>query len=204
MNVLLERLRAQTKPLHARLEATVSKLGFDASEAGYRHYLEKLLGFHVPLELDLSRVQGLDPLGLELGARLKVPALRADLAALGVDARAQKTLAWCTSSPPVRDVPSALGALYVVESATLGGQVLFRELSERLPSTMRVASRYLRIYGAATGKRWSDFLQSLATLEGEPARALAEQTAIATFEAIETWLLAHAGEDRNTPAWSLA
>jgi len=203
MNAALERLRARTGPLHARLEATLSTLGFTASEAGYRRYLEKLLGFHVPLELDLSRVRGLDALGLELEARAKVPALRADLAALGVGAKAQNHLAWCTSSPPLRDVPAALGALYVVEGATLGGQVLFRDLSARLPRTMQLASRYLRVYGTTTGRRWQTFVQSLATLATDAEQELAAQTAVAMFEAIETWLLAH-GEERNTPAWSLA
>lgn len=203
MNAVLERLRARTGPLRARLEATVATLGFAASEAGYRCYLEKLLGFHVPLELELSRVRGLDALGLELELRAKVPALRADLVALGVDARAQKALAWCTSSPRVRDVASALGALYVVEGATLEGQILFRELSARLPHTMRLASRYLRVYGVATGKRWQALVDSLTTLGTDAERSLAEQTAVATFESLETWLLAHC-EERNTPAWRLA
>jgi heme oxygenase len=203
MNAVLERLRARTGPLHVRLETTVSTLGLAANETGYRRYLEKLLGFHVPLELDLSRVRGLDALGLEREARSKVPLLRADLAALGVDAKAQRNLGWCTSSPPVREVAAALGALYVVEGATLGGQVLFRELSARMPRTMQLASRYLRVYGAATGTRWQTFVQSLATLESEAEQQLAEQTAAATFEAIETWLLAH-GDERDTPVWSLA
>lgn len=202
MNPVLERLRERTRPCHVRLEATVATLGFGASEAGYRAYLGKLLGFHVPLELDLSRVRGLDALGFDLARRSKVPALRADLTALGLDAHAQKTLAWCTA-PPVRDVPSALGALYVVEGATLGGQVLFRELSERLPRAMRVASRYLRVYGAETGSRWQEFVKTLEVLASEPEQLRAADAAVATFEAVETWLLANADE-RREPARCLA
>lgn len=204
MNAVLERLRERTRPIHLRLEAGVRTLGFDANQAGFRRYLGKLLGFHAPLELDLASVRGLAELGLELDARAKTPALRADLAALGLDARALGGLAWCTYTPVLGDVPSALGALYVVEGATLGGQVLFHELSTRLPETARVASRYLRVYGDQTGARWQSFVRTLGALEGDLSLKAAEETAVATFEAFETWLFARTESGLETRPRSFA
>jgi heme oxygenase len=203
MNAVRERLRARTSALHERVERTVLRLGLTSNEAGYRRYLEKLFRFHAPLEPELHAVAGLAELGLDLGERSKCEALLGDLGALGVGPRDLGPTTWCEHTPRILDVPGALGCLYVLEGATLGGQVLFRTLAEREPEVMRVASRYLRGYGAGTGQRWRAFLEALGTLaDDERACLAAEESACTTFVELERWLGARAASSTRLVAES--
>ncbi|HEY3499929.1 MAG TPA: biliverdin-producing heme oxygenase [Polyangiaceae bacterium] len=189
MRSLHGQLRAATASLHERLEASVPLLRPSAGEHTYRWYLARLYGVSVPLERAVGGVAGLDALGLDLGGRRKSGALASDLAALGLEARALAKLPRCGFLPELSDVPAALGCLYVMEGASLGGQVLHRELSCRMPEPMRVASRYLRFYGAETGARWRTFLAALASYDGDAeASAAAVHTARATFVVLQGWL----------------
>lgn len=191
---LLERLRERTEPLHRRLEAESPLFSAGADERTYARYLTKLWGFHAPVERDLAKIKKLERAGLPLDERRKCPALAADLQALGHSRSSVLSLPHCTFSPRLVDVPSALGCLYVLEGATLGGQVVFRELSRTLPDTMDIASRYLRIYGSETGARWRQFTDVLARFAGTPreeARVL--DTACDTFAAIRRWFVERSG-----------
>jgi len=201
MNAVRERLRARTSSLHDRLERTVVRLGLTSDELGYRRYLEKLFGFHAPLEPELHAVAGLAELGLDLEERAKCTALLGDLSALGVGPRDLGPPTWCEHTPRILDVPGALGCLYVLEGATLGGQVLFRMLAEQQPDVMRVASRYLRGYGAGTGGQWRAFLAALETLAGDERACLsAEESACTTFLELERWLGARSSSAIYAPS----
>jgi heme oxygenase len=184
---LLEQLHECTEP---RLEAESPLLSPGADERTYTRHLAKLWGFHAPVERDLAKLPELARVGLLLDERRKCPTLAADLLALGYSRAGVASLPRCPFSPRLVDVPSALGCLYVLEGATLGGQVLFRELGRTMPDTMRTASRYLRIYGSVTGARWQEFTAILAQFSGtarDEARVLA--AASDTFAAIRRWLV---------------
>lgn len=191
---LLERLRERTEPLHRRLEAESQLLSPGADERTYARYLTKLWGFHAPVERDLAKIKKLARVGLPLDERRKCPALAADLQALGHSRAGVLSLPRCAFSPRLVDVPSALGCMYVLEGATLGGQVVFHELSRTLPDTMQTASRYLRIYGSETGARWRQFTAGLGRFSGTPreeARVL--DTACDTFAAVRRWFAERPG-----------
>ena len=187
---LLDRLRERTGPWHRRLEAELPLFGPGSDERVYADYLAQLWGFHAPVERDLSLVPGLERAGLLLDRRWKCAALEADLEALGLTRAERARLPYCAASPRLSDVPSALGCLYVLEGATLGGQVVCRELGRRMPDVLARASRYLTIYGAETGARWREFTRVLAPFSDEPrAAAVLVDTACATFAALHRWLL---------------
>lgn len=95
-----------------------------------------------------------------------------------------------TPCPAALDTPAAcLGALYVLEGATLGGQVLRREMARRLGVHADNGGAFLDVYGTETGRRWKDFLDYLGRL---PLDADATQRAVdaarSTFSGFEQWL----------------
>lgn len=187
---LLERLREQTSPWHARLEAELPLLATPADERAYRDYLAKLWGFHAPIERDLGCLSALETAGFRRAERAKCGALAADLAALGLGAAELTRLPWCSFAPRICDLPAALGCSYVLEGATLGGRVLWRELGRTLPAAMARAARYLTIYGPETGARWQVFVRVLAAFPAEPrSEAVLIDTACATFRALHRWLV---------------
>ena len=188
---LLERLRERTGPWHRRLEAELPLMRPGGDERVYARYLAQLWGFHAPVERALALVPGLERAGLPVAARVKCPALAADLEALGLSRAEIARLPWCEFSPCPTDVPSALGCAYVLEGATLGGQVVRRELLRRIPGTIERASRYLTIYGAETGACWREFTHVLASFRGDArAAATVVDSACATFAALHRWLIA--------------
>lgn len=202
MRQLVTRLREATRPQHERLEASVAILRPSADEHSYRRHLERLYGLLLPLERAIAAVPGLGELGLDFERRRKSGALAHDLEALGAGAQALSRLPRCGFLPELADVPAALGCLYVVEGSSLGGQVLYRELAPRMPRAMRVASRYLRFYGAETGERWRTFLDALAPYEDQRHDSAAlVQAAQSTFAVFHSWLAdARAGTGVAQPA----
>jgi heme oxygenase len=187
---ILERLKQETRALHEQIEAVVPILHPAADAAVYRRYLEKLLGFHRPVERDLAAVPGLEQLGLTLDRRWKSPRLERDLLGLGLAPGAVASLATCALTPRIHGLDSALGCMYVLEGATLGGQVVVRALSARLPAVLDRGSSYLRCYADETGAQWRAFT-SVLLAHGRHEAAQAEMVAAAreTFTTLHAWLV---------------
>lgn len=190
MTSILERLKQETRTLHEQIESVVPILEPTADAAVYRGYLEKLLGFHRPVERDLAAVPGIDTLGLMLERRWKSPRLERDLLGLGLAPGAVARLACCWNTPRIHNLHRALGCLYVLEGATLGGQVIVRTLSARLPAVLDRGSSYLRCYADQTGAQWRSFT-SVLLAQGQHEAAQAEMIAAAreTFATLHRWLV---------------
>lgn len=186
----LDRIRFETRALHQQIEGIVPLLQSDSDEQTYRAYLEKLLGFHRPLEPVLFAQAGLRELGIRRAEREKAPALARDLLALGLTPEEIIRVPRCRALPPVQGLSAVLGCCYVLEGATLGAQLIHRELSTRLPDTMSRASSYLRCYGTETGRMWKAFCAALEH-HGQQREEQAEMAdaARATFTALRAWLL---------------
>jgi heme oxygenase (biliverdin-IX-beta and delta-forming) len=182
---ILERLKDGTREVHRAIEAEVPILKPGAGEAEYRGYLARLLGFHRPLEGALRQVDGIEPLALALNLHWKTPLLERDLEALG----GATAVPECPELPALPSKAAALGSLYVLEGATLGGQVIQRELAQRIPSTMETGAHYLRCYGTETGARWKAFT-SMLLAHGDGAHDEVEMIAAAkeTFSRLHEWL----------------
>ena len=193
----LERIRYETRALHEQIEGIVPLLQPDADEQTYRSYLEKLLGFHRPLEPVLFARAGLRELGIRRAEREKAPWLARDLLTLGLSAEEVISLPRCRTLPCVQSLSAALGCCYVLEGATLGAQLIHRELSTRLPDTMSRASSYLRCYGTETGKMWKAFCAALEH-HGQCAEEQLEMADAAreTFTTLRAWLLGVNGTTR--------
>jgi heme oxygenase len=185
------RLKAATRDAHRRLEEVVDVERRLRTRASYARLLAGLLGFVAPLERRLAATSGWaelqPPVALE--QRAKAPLLRADLAALGqqgapVEAEARHL-------PPVTGLSAGLGCLYVLEGATLGGQVVLRHARRALGEEVAGATRYLHSYGPEVGAMWRALQAALdahARAAGGAAEREMAQAAGATFAGLEAWL----------------
>ncbi|NTX98892.1 biliverdin-producing heme oxygenase [Deinococcus sp. JMULE3] len=152
---LLARLKVETRSQHARAEAALDLLSPGLTRARYARVLAWQRARHAPLEDGLNRVLRAalpDPdwAALDLEARAKTPRLDLDLRAL--------------NQPPLPTLPppawlsteaDAWGCAYVLEGATLGGQVVTRHLlgAGVSPDTLH----FYRSYGPDVGPRWRTF-----------------------------------------------
>jgi len=184
----LDRIRSETRPLHQAIEASNPLSSPHVTLQDYRRYLEKLLGFHAPLELRLWSLVEQHGLTAEFDGRGKTPLVVRDLAALGLRPATAVAVPWSPWLPEPVGVGGLLGCAYVLEGATLGGKVILRRLAPQLPE-IRGASRYLDCYGGQVGERWK---RLLALLETHLVMPEAEQAAVAaardSFVTLARWL----------------
>jgi heme oxygenase len=129
------------------------------------------------------------PADFALTERLKTATLHGDLLALGLNQREIAELPRCQALPVIDSAEACLGVLYVLEGATLGGQILRREIAARLNLDAANGAAFLEIYGDATGRRWREFISYLASF---PLQAAERQTVVnaaqTTFACFESWL----------------
>ena len=185
VSAVLHELRAGTHTRHVALEKRLPFFSDTLDLERYTRLLSAYYGFYHELENRLLHspwhVDGFD-----LQQRLKTPALGKDLQALGVSVQ---PLALCETLPAIHSQAAMLGVLYVLEGATLGGQVLRREMALRLDVNADNGGAFLNVYGAETGRRWKDFLDYLSRQPLDTdAAARAVMAARSTFSGFEQWL----------------
>ena len=184
-----EQLRDGTAALHQALE---NNLGFllkkELSLERYCRLLSALHGFYEPLEEKLVRLDAMQPpLGVPLRRRARL--LEADLSALGCSSmRGANSL----STPRFDDLAShahLAGALYVIEGACLGGQIISREVVRRLALDGKRGVSFFVGDGRATGARWTRVLSWLdeSVQNGLSAEEMVDG-ARSTFSALSRWL----------------
>ena len=181
----LHELRSGTQTLHVALEKRLPFFSDTLDLERYKRLLGAYYGFYHELEARLQHSPWLT-CGFDLQARLKTPALYRDLQALGVSI---PSLELCDTLPVLHSQASVLGALYVLEGATLGGNVLRKQISERLGLDTHNGCAFLFVYGAATGQQWKAFMDFLGSVPLDAqARGEAVQAACSTFSCFEQWL----------------
>jgi heme oxygenase len=181
-----EQLRRATAEQHRRLDHGLRYVFSERlSPHRYVTLLAAFFGFYVPLEESLARWEATSPpLGLPLVRRSAL--LQRDLRALG---STPEHMTMCTHVPTLRRSGEIAGAIYVVEGACLGGQVIARELVQRLGIGRENGAAFFTGDDAATAVRWK---QVLAWLEGRDRGERDDMIdgARRTFDAFSRWLLA--------------
>jgi heme oxygenase len=176
---ILQALRLETRPAHDALEQNTfnQQLTTGAiTEAETRHFLTKMYGFLAPYEARL-RQQDLGP-EWEVETRQRAHLILEDLQLSAAQ------VAICPDMPPLGTWPQLLGALYVVEGSTLGGQVIARQLAK---ATIPLRS-YFSGYGERTGPLWKAFCQLLSQEATPNNTAEIVQSASLTFQQLDAWL----------------
>ncbi len=180
----LTALRRATREHHAELERRLPPSAIAASPAAYQRILAAFFGFYEPLE---ERIRRAEP-PLDASARQKTPALRADLAALGKTPAELDALSRCDDGPDPGSPAEALGCAYVVEGATLGGQIIARHVRARLGLGPNTGALFFSGYGRQTGTRWREFVAIIERHVAHPDRARAGRAARDTFVSLTRWL----------------
>jgi heme oxygenase (biliverdin-IX-beta and delta-forming) len=181
---LLDRLRDETSSQHQRVENRLDLLRPDLSLAAYAGVLGRLYGFYSPWQ---SRIAGTAPLLLPDWAvrQEKLQHLASDLAYLDVNVAA---LPLCQQLPAYETASAVLGGLYVIEGATLGGQIISRHLQRSFHFPNGRGDTFFQSYGANVGRMWSSFREALSGYSSPCADDEIVRAAQNTFLALETWL----------------
>lgn len=189
---ILKHLRQETSERHAGLEQSMPVMDPRLSRGDYRALLEGFFGYYAPLEARLSASPVWAELTFDFAARRKVPRLEQDLVALGLTAKELTRLPRCAELPELDTLPQVLGCLYVIEGATLGGQVITRHLLTTHGITPETGGAFFAGYGAATGPQWQAF-GTMITAAAERLGGENEIIASAnrTFETLDRWLFPH-------------
>lgn len=187
--MFLTQLKQATQHDHQSIEAQVDLHSQLGSLADYRRLLERFWGFYTPIEQRLAYSQDWASYGVDIQQRMKAPALARDLQALGLSAAALAGLPLCQVLPALDSVPRRLGCLYVLEGATLGGQIIAREARGRLGQTPERGCQFFTSYGEQVGAMWRSFQLVLVRVAvDEAAQADVIRGAHETFEAFGRWL----------------
>lgn len=190
---LTQRLRQETRDMHDRIEANARfarLMAPDLTLHEYRWLVTRLFGHHAPLEAVLEAMAPRLPACLAVHRRLnRRAALLADLAALGVAADTIAELPQCHTHG-IRTAEEALGALYVLEGSTLGGQIIARHLHAILGLGPTSGAAHVVPHGAETGTLWRDF--RLVLDEGAAAALIDPDAVIAAarhaFDVLDCWV----------------
>lgn len=185
VSLVLQELREATAENHRGLER---RLPFTSSELDihlYKRLIRAYYGFYVSLEHQLDRANWAQLSGED---RHKAGALRNDLRALGMTDIEIETLSLCGELPSLNTHAQVMGALYVIEGATLGGQILRRIAHDKLAVGEGTGGDFLDVYGSATGRMWKAYLAELSQVVEPDERKQVVSTALAIFACFERWL----------------
>jgi heme oxygenase (biliverdin-IX-beta and delta-forming) len=179
-------LRAATWPSHQKLERRLDVKARFSSALGYRRHLEQMWGFCAPLE---SRIEGYIGAAVpDFESRRKMPLLRRDLLVAGATPTTIDALPRA-QPPPCEETADALGCLYVIEGATLGGRTLLPLVTKSLGLSAERGAEFLASYGDRVEAMWRGFGLALDAWCEDSRRSMrARNAAVATFESLSDWL----------------
>lgn len=181
---LLARLRRDTAAVHDRLEADLDLLRRPLDRQHMLRVLERFHGFHAVWEGAMRR----SSIGAFYEPRRRMNHLATDLLALGLQPAEIEALPLCAAAGRLAATrEAAVGALYVMEGSTLGGQVIGKALAEAnwLPAG---GLTYFNPYGERTGPMWRSFRDWAQMTTPFESHAAVSAGAQATFETLHSWM----------------
>lgn len=156
--MITERLKAETADHHKATEEV--SFGHKIMSGAltldeYKLLIEKNYLLHVLIEMALVKSDVI-PADFELLSRLKTQALIDDLTTLNhpIPAVPQINVTYTT-------LAEALGAMYVVEGATLGGAYIYKALQRNTAIAPIGKFSYYGVYGDQIGPNWKKFQEAL-------------------------------------------
>ena len=202
--MILQLLKDVTRESHTALEGQMPLLDANLRLTDYQHMVQKLFTYHKPLEAVLLSSPGFAEIGIEYSERAKTARLARDLEALGLTVSDLGQMRLCENLPPLEQQSHIWGCLYVLEGATLGGQIVARHLQASLGLTSETGASYFSGYGAQTGPRWKAFC---ALLTAYAARADDTSDIVAganaTYVTLSAWMRVADGAPAPR-AWALS
>ncbi|HEV2694194.1 MAG TPA: biliverdin-producing heme oxygenase [Verrucomicrobiae bacterium] len=188
--MILKRLRNETIQHHDALERQLPVLSALFTLEDYRQLLARFYGYYKPLEERLTLAARRENAFYEQDRRCKSQFLEQDLMVLDVSTiRDLKQMPRCEKLPLLENIPQLLGCLYVLEGATLGGQMIASHLQKNFGLTPQTGTAFYYGHGEETARRWQVFGGGLKA-EAQKANADDEivESANRTFETMSHWL----------------
>jgi heme oxygenase (biliverdin-IX-beta and delta-forming) len=187
--MILQRLKSATNSRHAALERQLPLLNPGFTRPAYRQFTRRFFGYYAPLESQLIALPWWESIGFDYLRRQKTPQLVRDLTAMGDTTGTLAKLPRCENLPATHSLAHLLGCLYVIEGATLGGQIITKHLQTNLGVTPTSGGSFFHGYGAYTGPNWMEFGKMLmvhaeSTGNGDDIIEGANQT----FATLYQWL----------------
>jgi heme oxygenase len=183
---VLLRMRTATAADHGRVEAVLDLLDPALDQDRLVRAMCALHGFWSAAEDGLARWADRcpdDAARVDWPQRRRASLFEADLRALGATPGQERP-----ALPEVRNTDEALGRMYVLEGATLGGSLIDRHL-RRLPALAGVRLTAFSPYGARTGAMWHAYRRATraqAAGAGDADRVV--RAASETFDALAHWI----------------
>jgi len=171
-------LKNKTEVSHQQLEKVlINKLKAISSPTDYTEILQSFYSYINPLESSINKYVD-ESIVEDYHKRRKSEALKSDLSYFNSTPEAQNAV----EIPEIKDTYEAIGALYVLEGSTLGGQIISKMISQKLQLTNFEGLSFFRSYGEETPLMWNAFKKVLderiAADEHEAVVQTAEQTFI--------------------------
>ncbi len=154
--MILKKLKEATKEQHEALESVVDVMNRMFTKEDYGNLLTKFYRFYTAMEAELPAAE-LKAEGFDIEERRKLPLLERDLTSLGLLEEARSAANVKPVIPTLDTAAKAFGAVYVMEGATLGGQVITRHLRDHLGISVEEGGAFFNSYGHMVGPMWKAF-----------------------------------------------
>jgi heme oxygenase len=179
----LERLRRETSDAHAAIEGSMPLMESSLTREEYVQCLQRLYGVVAAWE-EGARAQAPAWLQGMLAARQRRYLLEEDLAWFGVETPGTELAAL----PVLRDEANLLGAMYVMEGSTLGGQLISRQVAKVLGLEDGRGHAFFQGHGSETGVLWKEFCDVLRNRVVEEDAPVLIGSARSMFETFGSWM----------------
>ncbi|MBA3537221.1 MAG: biliverdin-producing heme oxygenase [Tatlockia sp.] len=150
----------------------------------YQLLIQSFYGFIMPCEalIDLLTCKSV------IKNRKKKPWLEQDLNALKLATNNEIKLSICNDLPVLSEYEHVLGYLYVIEGATLGGQVISKMLETQLQISKDQGGKFFHGYGEKTKVMWTKFCKDLSNITNLEQHYKIINSANDTFERLHEWM----------------
>jgi heme oxygenase len=153
---IMERLKEETKGAHQQLEkVTVPFIRNAKDNVSYAYVLRLFYGYFRPMEIRIQEFITAAHIH-DIAERRQSEALIADLKTIGAD---QDETLVTKNLPTIKNVAQAIGAMYVIEGSTLGGQHISKMLAYQLNRAPEDGITFFSGYGTQTYAKWAMFTQ---------------------------------------------
>jgi heme oxygenase len=176
-------LRRETAADHEAVEGSMPLMheGLDTTE--YVACLRQMYGVVAAWE---EKAEAIAPEWLRetLVARQRRFLLKSDLEQFGIRDEDPRR----APMPALEDLPSLLGAMYVMEGSTLGGQFIAKHVETALQLEEGKGNSYFRGHGSRTGQMWKEFCEMLKSKVADENTEAVVASAKAMFAVFGSWM----------------
>lgn len=181
-----DELKEGTFQAHTNLEKKlVSRIKEIGTVNDYVRLLRLMFGYYKPLHDKLSAFISENNIANNFSVR-SVHKIIEDIECL--QPAGHTSIPVCSNTPDLTTHAASLGALYVTEGSTLGGQIITKMICKKLNIPGDRGFSFFRSYGDDTPLMWERFKAVINKPRNENEKNEMMDTAIATFSTFKDWL----------------